>query len=444
MRFHLARAGTLIALITMGCAPGISSTPTPSPSASPTVTPTLTSLREVTIGALVDLTGNNASAGQSIQAGLQVALEDVNQYLADQQASVRLKMVIADGASDKDVALEQLQSFDAQGVKLVIGPDSSTSLAHVKDYANQHGMVLISPSSTAPSLALEDNVLRTAPVDVLQAHAIAMLMHDQGIKSLVTVHRDDTWGNELNRELGLAATVFSVNLKASQSYSVTASSYTSAIASLSATVNQAVGQVGSSSVGVGLISFDEARDIFLAAKDDPVLKDVRWFGCDGNALSPAITGTSGAATFAAQTKFMAATFLNPFDAGNPQATRSTYIRPVDAVKAGIQAKLGGAPNEYALTAYDSLWLAGLASKQLDGSAEAPRVITALWEAALEFRGASGAMSLNPACDRTRGDYGFFGVLGNAWERRAVYHDPNDLAGLANAPSSNLTYEGGTP
>jgi len=136
----------------------------------------------VTVGALVDLTGGNASSDKALQAGLEVALEDLDRYLSEQGADFRLKLSLIDGESDAGLALAKLQTLESQGIRVVIGPGSSESLARIKDYADQHGIVLISPSSTAPSLALEDNIVRTAPVDIVQARAIAMLLHDQGIQ----------------------------------------------------------------------------------------------------------------------------------------------------------------------------------------------------------------------------------------------------------------------
>lgn len=443
MRSFVVVCSAFLSLIALGCTPPVTtaSPPAPGPDPSPSIGPSTTPYREVMVGALVNVTGSQAITGKAIQAGLEIALEDVNHYLSEQQASVRLKLLFADGATDNGTALAKLQSFHAQGIKLVIGPDSSDNLAHLKDYADQHGIVLISPSSTAPSLALEDNVIRTAPMDIQQARALSMFLHDQAIRSVVTLHRDDTWAMELNQELSLTSAIFSMTLVASQSYPTTATSYSSAVASLSSAVSQAISQVGTSSVAVGLLSFDEAREIFLAAKDDPALKAVRWFGCDGNALSPALTADAAAAAFAAQTKFTASTFLNPFDAGNPEATRSSFVRPFDAIKSGIRDKLGGTPTEYAYTAYDSLWLAGLACKKLDGFPLASEVVEAIWHAAYEFRGASGAMRLSPTLDRTQGDYGFFGVQGNAWVRRAIYHDTIDRARPATDSLPILTYEG---
>jgi len=197
-------------------------------------------------------------------------------------------------------------------------------------------------------------------------------------------------------------------------------------------------------VAVELLSFDEARDLFLAAKDDAALKAVRRFGSDGNALSPVVTGDPGAAVFAAQTHFQAATFISPFEAGHDgDATMSAFLSPFAAIKAKIREKAGSAGLTYAYTAYDSLWLAGLAYKRLGSFQEAAKVVTAVLSEARDFRGPSGAMRLSPAGDRTVGDFGFFEVQGNAWVRKAIYHGTDGLTGMATG-SPALTYEGVTP
>lgn len=444
MRYLLAFCSTCLAALALGCTSPVTTASPPGPDPTPVASPSAATYREVTVAALVDLTGPNASAGRAVQAGLEVSLDDVNHYFAEQASSIRLKLLIEDGASDKDVALSKLQGFDSLGLKLVIGPDSSDGLAHIKEYANQHGIVLISPSSTAPSLALEDNILRTAPVDYLQARAIAALLHDQDIKSIVTLYRDDSWGNELNQELSHTVGVLSMSLEASRSYPTIATSYASVIASLSASVRQAIGQVGTQSVAVGLISFDEASDIFLAAKDDPTLQAVQWFGCDGNALSPAIATDPAASAFATQTKFLASTFLPPFEAGHPAATRSSFIPAFETIQAAIRARLGSKPVAYAFTAYDSLWLAGLVGRKLEGFPGSDQVLDALWLAAYELRGASGPLRLNPDMDRVQGDYGFFGLNGNDWVRRALYLDASDPASPLDDRLPTITYTEGSP
>lgn len=427
-----ARTGALmLAVLAGGCSPS----PAPTPVAAPSATqPPAT---ELTVGVLLHLSGAQAGSGASIRAGLEVALEDLNAYLRPSGRQLRLQ--VEDGATDRTVALTKLQAMEAAGIKVVIGPNSSDSLAHLREYATAHGLVLVSPSSTAPSLALEDLIVRTAPLDVLQGRAIAMLASDLALRELVTLHRGDAWGSELNQEVGLAAPLFASTLRASHSYPVDAVSYSSTLASVSASVQQAIERVGTGSVAVALLSFDEAKDLMRGAQADPVLRSVRWLGCDGNALSAAIAGDAEASAFAGLTGFVASTFLNPFDAGHPEATRSAGVPEFASLKARIQTRLGTVPTQYAYTGYDSLWLVGLAAEALRGGATPSGTVDAIWRAALSFRGASGAMGFTPTLDRTRGDFGFFGLQDRTWVRRATFLD--GLTPTATT-STYLRHEGG--
>ena len=87
------------------------------------------------------------------------------------------------------------------GIRIVLGPDSSAEVEAVKAYADENGILLISPSSTAISLAIPgDNVFRFVPDDTQQAETIATLMWEDGIRAVIPIWRGDTWGDDLARQ----------------------------------------------------------------------------------------------------------------------------------------------------------------------------------------------------------------------------------------------------
>lgn len=427
----------LLLVLGVGCAPATDlAIHGPEPTAAPVTE------RVVKVGVLLGLTGAQASSGQALRAALELGLEDANRYLAAEGRALRVSLSFEDDGSDPATALLKLQALEAQGIRLVIGPDSSESLAYLRGYAQAHGLVLMSPSSTAPSLALEDLVVRTAPADHLQARAIAWLMDALALRELVTVYRDDPWGRELNEQLGLAAGTFQIGLAASHSYPVQAPA--SAVASLSAAVAQAIARVGTASVAVGLLSFDEGREIMRAAEGDPVLGRVRWLGCDGNALSPAIGADASASAFATRTGFLAAAFASPLETARAGATTSAFVPAFAHVREALTARLGSSLGAYAYIAYDTAWLAALTVDQLQGQLAAPQLVDALWQQARTLRGASGPMSFNPMMDRSRGDFAFHGLVGTTWVRRAVYHDLDLATWPASSSLPALVLEGVTP
>jgi prevent-host-death family protein len=102
---------------------------------------------DLTVGVIANLTGSGATTGASFKAGVEVAKDDVNAYLAATDARFRLVLAIEDGASSADTALGKLKDLAARGVKAVIGPQSSSQAAALKGYASDNGILLISPTS---------------------------------------------------------------------------------------------------------------------------------------------------------------------------------------------------------------------------------------------------------------------------------------------------------
>ena len=67
----------------------------------------------------------------------------------------------------------------------------------VKNFADKNDIIIMSHSSTAPSLAVEgDSVFRFVPDDLNQAKEIAKEMWSQGIRMVIPFWRDDIYGHE--------------------------------------------------------------------------------------------------------------------------------------------------------------------------------------------------------------------------------------------------------
>jgi len=95
------------------------------------------------IGALLSLTGGWSSLGQTSQAAMQVAADDVNVYLHDIGSDLRVEVEVADTELDPDLASVALQRFARQGVRIVIGPQSSAEVRAVKPIADDRGVLVI-------------------------------------------------------------------------------------------------------------------------------------------------------------------------------------------------------------------------------------------------------------------------------------------------------------
>jgi branched-chain amino acid transport system substrate-binding protein len=235
----------------------------------------------LTVGALLSLHGDSSNYGISAQIALQIAQADINKLFSDLGRSIRVRVVVEDTQTDPDITLKALKKLQAQGIRIMIGPEQSQSLAKVREYADQNGIILISCASTAPSLAIEnDTTFRLVPDDATLAHMLAFLMQRDGIKVLIPLARRDLWADGM-----LSATKSEFEGKGgivqeAVRYDPQTANFSSHLNSLRSELSSAIMENGADYVAVYVSAFDEIVTILSQAADDPVLSSVRWYGND--------------------------------------------------------------------------------------------------------------------------------------------------------------------
>jgi len=370
--------------------------------------------QSVTIGALLPLTGAWSSVGESEDAAVKIAIKDVNQYFSKSNSNIRIRLLVDDTRTDPATSLEKLHDLAAKGVRIVIGPATSAELKNLQDYAYEKGMLLISPSSTAPSLALAgNNVFRFVPDDTHQAQAISREMWRDGVRVVVPMWRTDIYGNELvgavKEQFGkLGGTVLdgigyipSTGDFFASLNRINFIVWSQDLKSLSSKVSQAVTQYGANKVGVYLVAFDEVAPIFIGAQNQPVLSTVKWYGSDGSVLNNKLVRNREAAMFAVKTGF-----VNPIYAVD---NSSSKFKLVDNK---IQEMIGRIPRTYAEVAYDAFWVASLAENTTAGTNDVNYLKKTFLQIANSYHGITGDTSLNEAGDRKYGDYDFWTIKPN--------------------------------
>src|SRR5687768_199156 len=151
---------------------------------------------EVVIGGLFSLTGNWSTLGVTAKAALELAVEDVNAQLAAGETDLTFVAAVEDTRLDPDMALAAAQRLKTRGAEILVGPQSSAEVVKLREWANANGVLIVSPSSTAGTLAIaNDNILRLTPADSLEASALVALIKAQGKTTIVPLWRDDS-GND--------------------------------------------------------------------------------------------------------------------------------------------------------------------------------------------------------------------------------------------------------
>jgi branched-chain amino acid transport system substrate-binding protein len=377
----------------------------------------------ILIGALLPLTGTSSSTGEEAEASLRLAVDDVNNQFAKTGLSTRVGLIIEDTKTDPAVALEKLKDLASKGIRLVIGPSTSAAVAAVKEYADENDILIVSSSSTAPSLAIpNDNVIRFVPDDTHQAEILAKQMWDEGKRVVIPIWRTDVFGNNLQSALKESFESLGGKMLDGVGYDPPVGNFAASLhrinfivweqelRSLTSKVNDAVIQYGADKVGVYIVAYDEIVPILIQANRHQELQSVSWYGSDGSAQLEGLIKNVEAAEFAVKTNFLNPIYgLDATDSFNKLETR-------------IVEEIGRVPTSYAQVTYDEFWVAALTLK--DVSALQQDDIGSLREAfintANSYVGVTGRTELNDAGDRKFGSYDF-------WAVRPVYEDLKNKA-----------------
>ena len=371
--------------------------------------------KDIEIGGLFSLTGNWATLGVTSKAAMEIGIEDVNQYLAAGNSGFHFSANIQDTKLDPAIALTSVTAMKAKGIEVVIGPQSSAEVAAIKSYVNDNGVLVISQSSTAGTLAIaNDNVFRLTPSDTLEAVALVGVMKADGQATIIPFWRNDA-GN-VGLQVATRALFGPASVKAGVMYEPTTTDFTASLATLKTQVQAAITERGGTTgVAVAHAGFDEVVGIMTAAAADPVLGSVRWYGTDGTALNEPLRTNAVAAAFAKKVNFWTPT------PGVDDGAKARW----EPVATRIAAKAGAQPDAFALAVYDAVWLAAQAYLAAGGTGHAAALKSALVTAADGFYGASGWTKLNPAGDRKFGDFDFFALSQSgstfSWTLAAQYN-----------------------
>ena len=158
------------------------------------VSPVLPS--EIKIGCIMSLTGLLGPMGQEIVKGVELAVNEVN--ARGGIAGRNIKLIVEDDGTDPTKGLEALKKLvEVDGCQVVIGPMASGVLRALGNYTNEHKVVLISPTATAPYITTEfpdDYVFRTVGSDTLQGKALGEILVDRGVSKVVILVMDNAYG----------------------------------------------------------------------------------------------------------------------------------------------------------------------------------------------------------------------------------------------------------
>ncbi len=372
------------------------------------------------IGILIPLSGEGATSGKSVYAGIQAAFEDMTNSGYLKENGKNLELYVEDTYSKGEIALEKLKIMNQSGIKIVIGPCLSQVIETVKDFAQEHGMTLISPASDAPSLALEEDVLfRFVPNAFHQGNILSEMILNKGMNTVIPIWRNDIWGSELKDAISGRIKESGGNVLKGVAYDTDTSDYKGILREISKQISQNPGQ----KIAVVLLSFDEGLKILEEAADFPEFENTCWYGSESLCQNTSMLEDSELSSFALEREFTCPSYaLEIF--GNSDSIPLSI--PRIALSTRIFDKLGGNPVVYAYTAWDSLWTAFMAWNSYDAKSNAD-FGESLSKTAGNLIGISNFLGLDKAGDRSNANYDFYVFTKSSdddgkyqWKKTATY------------------------
>ncbi len=264
-----------------------------------TITPNLFAQEIVKIGVLAPFTGGLSVMGQTTQAVLDIAEADIERLFSD----MNIQLVAEDTETNPDVALEKIQQLHDQGIQVIIGPFSSSCVEKIKPFADENHILIISPTSTSPSLAIDDMIFRMHMNDIEKATAVSEFLQRHDHKSVALLFRDDTYGNEYANAFKPLWVAAGGTIAGEVKYSPEQTDFADTVQQLNQVVEESINADSSSRTAVISISYDEIGAIVKLSYQHDALKQTRWINNDDAAHISAFTNDEDVKAFALQTNF---------------------------------------------------------------------------------------------------------------------------------------------
>ncbi len=173
----------------------------------------------IKIGMVGPLTGDYATYGQSVKNGVEIAVDEINKSGGVNGFDIQL--VAEDSKGDSAEAANAVQKLiDQDKVTAIVGAVLSGETATVAPIAQDAGVVMITPSSTAPGLAdIGEYIFRNVITDDVQARQMAeYAVKELGLENLAVIYANNDYGVALKDNFTAKAKELGATVVAVESY----------------------------------------------------------------------------------------------------------------------------------------------------------------------------------------------------------------------------------
>ncbi len=208
----------------------------------------------LTIGGLLPTSGDLAFLGPPEIAGLELAVQEINDAGGVNGKPVDFAGNADSGDGTPKIAPSSVDSLLADDVDVIVGAASSSVSLSVIDRITSAGVVHFSPANTSTEFdTYADSGLyfRTAPSDVLQGQVMASTLIADGHQNVAILARQDSYGEALADNVESFFTEAGGTIVSKQLYSPETATYTAEVEAIA----------GEDPDAIVLIAFDETKKI---------------------------------------------------------------------------------------------------------------------------------------------------------------------------------------
>jgi branched-chain amino acid transport system substrate-binding protein len=347
----------------------------------------------IDIGVIIPLAGGGSSVGEGALAALEIAENEINTYMQSIISYYDFNFIVKDSETDPQVALSALKEFHQSGIRVVIGPFSSSAVAACKNFADENDMLIISPASVSHSLSIpDDNIFRMPASDSTQAIAMSQIFqYDNQNRVIFPIMRDDVWGNDLFDLTKSSFNQIGGEIAEPVIYDPDTQDFSDCLSILNDKIGQFFETSGNKKAGVYLLSYGEGVKILEKAGEYSNLNssDIIWYGSSAFANNKDLISNSAASLFALEHTFRCPVFGLMNDAEHKWSKLEQML----------SNKIGRVPEVFSILTYDAMWVVTLSYLQAGHDPDFSEYKKAMIKVADLYFGATGPASFDHNGDR---------------------------------------------
>ena len=297
---------------------------------------------DINMGALLPLTGNLASYGNSAKKGIELAVAQINDT-----SEIKIHAIFEDtrGLPKDAVSAYHKIKMTVKNLSCIIGPQTSSEVLSVSPICEKDKMPLISHAASSPQITYAgDYIFRIVPSDYYEAVVLAKhIIENTDYRDIAIIHINDDYGNGVAQKFREELIKYGVSIDNIISYNTNTTNFRTQLTKIKSDEPDAIYLIGFKELGY-------------------IVKQTRELNIHSQLFSNALFEDSDILTVAGPSaeNLVFTTFF--FD------TESNDSRIQDFVNK-YKSKYDEIPDGFAATGYDAVFLIFIASRKATNTEE---------------------------------------------------------------------------